>query len=169
LLKSQHPPYVPPWARGIRSYPTMRPDYRSPMSSRPCRFGPACTHLAEGRCFNQHLVTPTPRSELMLEDLSGPVALPAFRDVDTTDKFGIEDARSLASYNLLADGRVAIPGESELIELVLRLSSLYQAIGTVLSKPPSFKGPRLSYQFFSHLSSSNLPNIRSAGETPATY
>lgn len=77
-----------------------------------CRYGASCNFRAKGHCFFRHDGA-QPRVELMTADLSSdPVALPAFVDVDTAVNWGIRGTEMLAGFNILKDGRLAVPGES---------------------------------------------------------
>lgn len=91
--------------------PKNAPDDSFDRYTMACRHGSSCKFLAGGQCFFRHDGTP-PRVELMTADLSSdPVALPAFGHVDTEVRWGIRRAETLAGFNVLDDGRLAVPGK----------------------------------------------------------
>lgn len=102
----------------FKSVPSWKPNIRAPPSpphvskyNRPCRYGADCAFLEMGECFYNHDSTPlSARLVLMEEELTNPVMLPAFRGVDPFQWYGIQNVETLASFNVLKDGRLAVPG-----------------------------------------------------------
>lgn len=98
--------------RKSKSTPRNGPDDFFDQHNIPCRHGASCKYLARDHCHFRHPGTPPP-VELMTADLSPePVALPAFGDVDTSARWGIQGTEVLSGFNVLEDGRLAVPGKS---------------------------------------------------------
>ena len=106
----------------------------------PCRYGQSCRFLEVGECCYYHKPGSLPLSELMVDDLSDPITLPAFGPVDTTfQRYGIRNVETLASFNVLKDGRLAVPGMS----FVVPLTSWQRTYRP--RPPPSAPSPGIGY------------------------
>ena len=80
----------------------------------PCRHGPKCLHLQAEECVFFHEPGPPPeRMRKMTAGLSDPMTLPAFTGkVNPFEGVGIQKVEMLASFSVLEDERLAVPGMS---------------------------------------------------------
>lgn len=119
--------------------------YRPSHYNIPCRHGPGCKLFEMGECHFYHEPgSPPLRLEGMKDGLSDPVVLSAFDSVDTTFQwYSVQNVETLASFNVLKDGRLAVPG----VSLRLFRSPVGSQL-TELGLPPVLRRPE-SDIFFS--------------------
>jgi len=87
-----------------------------------CPLGDACSHHSIGRCVMYHSEASSrhnqERDAAMMADLREPVRIscnpqPGEESTDSTagkENIGISREEHLASFNVLADGRIVVPG-----------------------------------------------------------